>query len=555
MNRWLLLTDCYYVRTDMQKKSNTTNTNKASFKQKIRAQQTNAPKAKTGRATRTKTSTKTSTGTKSANLPPTLELAKERLSTAKDWVVANARSPKVIIPGALVLVYICCSLFFSSHYLPGTTINGVDVSMRSPKIAVRFAQEEKDSYAIQVDGNGVDLLIKAADIDLSLDPETFRNSAQAHLPSWLWPVGLILPRNYSITEGVTYDEGKLESVVGTAVDEANEHATYPKSASISYDESEGGYVAVKETDGTAIDAEKTMASVAQGVSTLQEHVELGTEELLQPAVRVSGNNMNTAIEEANRLAQIEIPLTIKGEKVQTVGSELIRSWITIDKDYNVTTDLDAITEWTRGELSSKVDTVSTARFYTRPSDNKTIEVYGGGTYGWSLDGYELAELIAQRLADGSSEAIEIPMKSEAEVVVRGKQDWGPRYLDIDLTEQYVRFFGSDSQVIMESECVSGNKDTDDETPSGVYFIENKEMNKKLIGLDNDEDGEPDYESDVTFWMPFFGGYGLHDALWRDYFGEDVYQYSGSHGCVNLPYNAAEKLYKLIKVGDVVVVHY
>ena len=74
-------------------------------------------------------------------------------------------------------------------------------------------------------------------------------------------------------------------------------------------------------------------------------------------------------------------------------------------------------------------------------------------------------------------------------------------------------------------------------------------------MDWDEDGEPDYESDVQFWMPFYGGYGLHDATWRSYFGPDAYLYGGSHGCVNLPLDAAQELYALIQIDDVVVVHY
>ena len=56
-------------------------------------------------------------------------------------------------------------------------------------------------------------------------------------------------------------------------------------------------------------------------------------------------------------------------------------------------------------------------------------------------------------------------------------------------------------------------------------------------------------------MPFYGGYGLHDAIWRDTFDYDTYLTDGSHGCVNLPYYAAATLYELCEVGDPVVVHW
>ena len=56
-------------------------------------------------------------------------------------------------------------------------------------------------------------------------------------------------------------------------------------------------------------------------------------------------------------------------------------------------------------------------------------------------------------------------------------------------------------------------------------------------------------------MCFLGnGYGLHDATWRSSFGGDIYKYSGSHGCVNLPPSKAGELYDLISVGTIVIIH-
>ena len=60
---------------------------------------------------------------------------------------------------------------------------------------------------------------------------------------------------------------------------------------------------------------------------------------------------------------------------------------------------------------------------------------------------------------------------------------------------------------------------------------------------------------MGYWIPFIGNsWALHDANWRSRFGGDIYQYAGSHGCVNLPADKAKELFGLCKVGDVVVVH-
>ena len=64
----------------------------------------------------------------------------------------------------------------------------------------------------------------------------------------------------------------------------------------------------------------------------------------------------------------------------------------------------------------------------------------------------------------------------------------------------------------------------------------------------------DYESKVTYWMPFNGGIGFHDATWRGSFGGDIYVWGGSHGCVNMPYYNAEELFYEVEEGMPVIVY-
>ena len=139
----------------------------------------------------------------------------------------------------------------------------------------------------------------------------------------------------------------------------------------------------------------------------------------------------------------------------------------------------------------------------------------------------------------------------------GGRDWSNRYIDIDLSEQHVRFYGDDGSIIWESDCVTGDTSQGYDTPTGVNAINNNmQRDATLRGLDYNGDGEPDYISYVSYWMPFVGNLvALHDADWRGSFGGTIYQWNGSHGCVNLPVDKAAELYGMIQVGDVVVTHY
>ena len=62
----------------------------------------------------------------------------------------------------------------------------------------------------------------------------------------------------------------------------------------------------------------------------------------------------------------------------------------------------------------------------------------------------------------------------------------------------------------------------------------------------------DYRVETSYWMPFAGNVGMHDATWRSVFGGTVYKKSGSHGCINLPYKAARTIYQNVDTWTPVI---
>ena len=101
--------------------------------------------------------------------------------------------------------------------------------------------------------------------------------------------------------------------------------------------------------------------------------------------------------------------------------------------------------------------------------------------------------------------------------------------------------------VTESDFVSGNMAAGNGTPEGIFAVTGKARNVVLRG--------DDYESFVYFWMPFYGGYGIHDATWRNSFGKKIYLNNGSHGCINLPLEKADTVYSYLKVGFPVICYY
>lgn len=133
---------------------------------------------------------------------------------------------------------------------------------------------------------------------------------------------------------------------------------------------------------------------------------------------------------------------------------------------------------------------------------------------------------------------------EGSVVKSGLYVYGEtNIIIVDISNQSVMML-KDGRVLCYSKVVTGNLGTND-TPKGLYSIKSMEKDAILEG--------PGYSTKVKYWMPFFHGYGLHDAKWRSSFGGNIYTYEGSHGCVNMPTQTAKAMFENAYVGYLVMV--
>lgn len=230
-----------------------------------------------------------------------------------------------------------------------------------------------------------------------------------------------------------------------------------------------------------------------------------------------------------------------GKKKEVLDGEEIGKWFLVDEKNNVSVASEQITAYV-DRLADKWDTVGKAK-KLKTSTGKEVEVEGGD-YGWKIDREKETEELTKIILAGETATREPEYEKTASS--RGKKDYGNTYVEVDLTAQHLTYH-KDGEVILESDFVSGNEAKGWNTPTGAYGLYYKERNRILRGQG--------YASPVSFWMPFNGGVGFHDAKWRGSFGGTYYKRNGSHGCINLPYSAAKTLYDNIEAGCAVLVYY
>ncbi len=254
-----------------------------------------------------------------------------------------------------------------------------------------------------------------------------------------------------------------------------------------------------------------------------------------PDVTQDNSEMNFLVNVYNSYCKADIILTFGEEEVE-LDWDTIQNWLVIDGD-EWWIDVDQA-EMFVTNLAATYNTLYLPRSFTT-STGSTIQ-YASSDYGYRIDeSAELEELLAD--ISFNTRITREPMYSDTGLRRNGTDDICGTYVEVNLTTQHLWYY-KNNELFLETDVVTGMPTEERETITGVFMIPYKEMNVTLSG----GSGASAWSTPVTYWMPFHEGQGLHDANWRSSFGGEIYISDGSHGCVNMPYDQAEKIYNEIE---------
>lgn len=490
------------------------------------------------------------------------------------------KSPTIAIAAAIAAVTLASanfvgSRYFETHFVPGTTIGGINASWLTTDELAAKVEENVATYTQTITGDGLDFTVSADDVGLSIDGRSWAEEALEATSDGIWFVDAIIPRRYDPSVGVTLDKERLDSVVEEAVYAFNEGAEPPTNAMGTYDaeatvspatseegegsegaeeaqaeaeapSTNGAFVIIPESLGTAVSADSVALRVEQDLVKLHSVTTLNEQDLQRPPITAEDPRLISAVAEANSILAKTFILTLDGEDlpIDPIDSTLTRNWFYIvegEDGPEVFIDEHAIWQWSWDNLNEVVNGENEVRT-------------------WEVDSGATAHVIADAMRNtdgGRTEVVTVTMETRPEET-EGHEARG-RHIDVNLSTQYARLYDTDGKTVLwRSYIVSGNINTGHGTVTGEFTIDNRDLDIVLVGADEDNDGEPDYRSPVRYWMGFYlNSYGFHDADWRweDEFGGDVYLWDGSHGCINLPVGKAAELWELTDYGEKVYIHY
>lgn len=469
---------------------------------------------------------------------------------------SNHKKP-VLICGIVVLVllivYLAGMLYYNDKFLNGTMVNGSDVGGMT-------LQKANDQLSKKVNGQSLKLIfndgqsevLQSAQLGVSYNKDNSLNQLMKNQNKWAWFIGFFKNEKNTLTDLIQISDENLTNGIASMEHAKEENQIAPTDAYIQY--KDGSFSIIEETLGSKFNTEELVKNIKVALSEGKQQLDVTKANgYVKPQVYKDDQDLNNQLKAANEYCLSTITYTTpKGKEIALDGSTLI-TWLSKQDDGSYTKDESVFKEKLTAfvkELASQYNSIGATRTFTgKDGQSHTVS---GGTYGFRVSTDSEVSALLKMINENKSENNRIP-EHTGQLPSGENGGLGTTYLEINITKQHL-WFVKDGAVALESDFVSGKEsDPSRLTPNGTYYIYNKERNRVLRGT-KQPNGKYEYESPVSYWMPFNKGIGLHDASWRSTFGGNIYINSGSHGCINLPTGFAGSLYSQIYVNLPVVVY-
>ena len=440
----------------------------------------------------------------------------------------------------LVILYLGMIMYFTNHFFFGSTISCINVSGKTLEEVEEQIPVEVEEYKLELEERGsIKEEIKGTDINLEYNSNGKVKELKEKQNPYVWIIGIFNKKDSEIQDVVKYDEKMLKEALDKLDCFNSDNIEEPQNPNFEY--TDDGYVVVEEVNGNKVNADILHDKVVEAIVKGEKTINLEAEDCYEkPEYTSKSQEVLDAKETLNKYVGAKITYSF-GDKSELIDGAIIKEWLKVDKNLEIIFDEEKIKSYL-DKLSTTYDTVGKSREFT--TSLKTVKKVSGGDYGWLINKNEEVKQLIDIIKEGETIAKEPVYIQKA--LSRENSDIGNTYVEVNMSAQHLWFYKNGS-LVTEGDVVTGNVNNNCSTPSGIYKLKYKQRDATLKG-DN-------YATQVSFWMPFNGGIGIHDAWWRYAFGGNIYMTNGSHGCVNAPYNLANTIFNNIEENTPIVCYY
>ena len=437
--------------------------------------------------------------------------------------------------------------FEETRFFKNTYLNEIDCGGMTVEEAYDAITVDQGEYVLHIVERGGEEQITGREISLAERPD--KAAIQAVLDSQNASKLPLIRQYFTRSDSEiglvrSYDQEQVDACIDALTCLDTNQMVAPVDSQLLKGETD--YYISESVAGTTLDAEKARGLIADALENGDETLDLEAAGLYSsPAVTEDDASLNSQLAQIQSFTKASITYDFS-DRTYTCDGSVIVNWVVQDEAGNWDLDEAQVYTWV-DQMGNETDTYGVPHtFVTHSGETLTLP---NGNFGWKLYRDTTTADLVERIRGG--ETVTTEPKYYHYGVSRAKNDIGSTYVEVDITHQKVYLYVKGT-CILETDCVTGTASNPNRaTPSnGVWTLSYKKSPATLGTMETNG-----YESPVTYWMPFNGNVGLHDADgWRSSYGGSIYKSNGSHGCVNLPLSAAKTIYENMQPGYPVIVY-
>ena len=463
---------------------------------------------------------------------------------------------------ALVLVVICAGIVYAANYsgraLPGTTVAGTPVAGMTRDQVISAVNERADATTVTltVEGKPTEASLNEAGVTVEADETAdAAMKGSTSLPAF---VSAIFSKR-DVEPVLTVSDESIKKLAATANSTLTSEM---KDASVIVAEDGESFTVTPAQNGNGVSTEDVASAVKQAGTTLTSVTQDVSVRQMEPSITTE--NAEAVAEKANALLDTPIEISDGIDTFTAERSDKVKwvEFLTTDDGSLDDPSIDAVkvADWVNA-LAAKTDVKPENRVDNVDSEGNVLTTAREGKKGLKTNNTEqITKDVVAAMTDGKAyEGLfhydDVEPGSETKQVAEGTENLvyqaaeGEKWVDINLSDATVTAYVGGKVAGGPFYMVPGAPNTP--TVTGTFHVYLKYDVQTMRG--ENADGSK-YETEGVPWVTYFtGSYAMHGAPWRSSFGWSGY--GGSHGCVNMPVDAAKFIYYWTDMGDTVVVHY
>lgn len=466
------------------------------------------------------------------------------------------------VVSALVLLVVCAGVVYAANYsgraLPGTSVAGTSVAGMTRDQVVSAVNQRADATNVTLTVEGKTTKASLNEAGISVDADETADAAMKGSTSFPAFVSALFSER-DIEPVVTVSEESIKKLAASANSTLTSEM---KDASVIVAQDGQSFTVTPAQMGNGVSAEDVAAAVKQAGATLTSVTQDLSVHQMEPSITTE--NAQAAAEKANALLETNIEISDGIDTFSAERSDKVQ-WVEFLTKDDGSLDTPSIStvkvaDWVNA-LAATTDVKPQNRVDNVDSSGNVLTVAREGKKGLKTNNTEqvtkdiIAAMTDGKAYEGLFHYDDVEPGSETKQVAEGTENLvyqaaeGEKWVDISLADNSVTAYIGGKVAGGPYYMVPGAPDTP--TVTGTFHVYLKYDVQTMRG--ENADGTK-YETEGVPWVTYFtGSYAMHGAPWRSSFGWSGY--GGSHGCVNMPVDAAKFIYDWTDMGDTVVVHY